>query len=46
MYLSGFLVKSAIFGFYKLSNIVGGEIDTLIFSTVALLGIVDASLKM
>ncbi len=46
MYLSGFLVKSAIFGFYKLSNLIGGEIDTLIFSTVALLGIIDASLKM
>ncbi len=46
MYLSGFLVKSAIFGFYKLSNIIGGEIDTIIFSTIALIGVIDASLKM
>ena len=46
MYLSGFLVKSALYGFYKLSNILGGEINTVLFSTIALFGAVDASLKM
>lgn len=46
MYLSGFLVKSAIYGFYKVSNIIGNEIDTFIFSTICIIGVVDASLKM
>jgi hypothetical protein len=46
MYLSGFLVKSAIYGFYKISNVIGGEIDTFIFSTICIVGVVDASLKM
>lgn len=46
MYLSGFLVKSAIYGFYKISNLMGSEIDTFIFSTVCIIGVVDASLKM
>lgn len=46
IYLSGFLVKSAIFGFYKLSNFLGGEIDTTFFSMFAFLGVVDASFKM
>jgi NADH:ubiquinone oxidoreductase subunit 4 (subunit M) len=46
MYLSGFLVKSAVYGFYKLSNVLGGEIDTIFFSTIALMGVIDASLKM
>ncbi len=46
MYLSGFLVKSAIYGFYKFSNVFGGEIDTFIFGSVALIGVIDASLKM
>jgi formate hydrogenlyase subunit 3/multisubunit Na+/H+ antiporter MnhD subunit len=46
MYLSGFLVKSAVYGFYKISNIIGCEIDTTIFIAIAAIGIVDASLKM
>jgi NADH:ubiquinone oxidoreductase subunit 4 (subunit M) len=46
MYLSGFLVKSAIFGFYKISNVLGGEISTYFFSTICIMGVVDASLKM
>jgi hypothetical protein len=27
MYLSGFLVKSALYGFYKMTNVIGSEID-------------------
>jgi len=46
MYLSGFLVKSAIFGFYKISNILGGEINTIFFSIITIFGVIDASLKM
>ena len=46
IYLSGFLVKSAIFGFYKISNLLGGELDTTLFSIFAFLGVVDASFKM
>lgn len=46
MYLSGFLVKSAIYGFYKITNVIGGEIDTFIFSTICIIGVIDASLKM
>ncbi len=46
MYLSGFLVKSALYGFYKLSNILGGEISTIFFTSVAIMGAIDASLKM
>ena len=46
MYLSGFLVKSAVYGFYKTTNLLGGDINTTIFSTICVVGIVDASLKM
>ena len=46
MYLSGFLVKSAVFGFYKLTNLVGFDINTTIFSTICIIGIIDSSLKM
>jgi hypothetical protein len=46
MYLSGFLVKSALYGFYKISNLFGNQIDSTIFSTICLVGVVDASLKM
>jgi formate hydrogenlyase subunit 3/multisubunit Na+/H+ antiporter MnhD subunit len=35
-----------VYGFYKLSNILGGEIETTLFSTIALIGVIDASLKM
>jgi uncharacterized PurR-regulated membrane protein YhhQ (DUF165 family) len=40
------LVKSAVFGFYKLSNLLGGQIDTTLFSFFAFMGCVDASYKM
>ena len=46
MYLSGFLVKSAVYGFYKLTNLLGNDINTTIFSTICIIGIIDASLKM
>lgn len=46
MYLSGFLVKSALYGFYKISNLFGAQIDTTIFSTICVVGVIDASLKM
>jgi hypothetical protein len=46
MYLSGFLVKSALYGFYKITNTLGSSIDTTIFSTICVVGVVDASLKM
>jgi len=46
IFLSGFLVKSAVYGFYRLTNVIGGEIDTTFFSIFAILGILDASLKM
>lgn len=46
MYLSGFLVKSALYGFYKISNILGGEISTIFFTSIAMMGAIDASLKM
>jgi hypothetical protein len=46
MFLSGFLVKSAIYGFYKLSNLLGGEINTFFCSSFLIMGIIDASLKM
>jgi len=46
MYLSGFLVKSALYGFYKLTSVLGGEISTVFFTSIAMMGAIDASLKM
>lgn len=46
MYLSGFLVKSALYGFYKFTNILGSEIDTFFFSAICIIGVIDSSLKM
>jgi len=46
IFLSGFLVKSAVYGFYRLSNLLGGELDTTFFSVFAIMGVLDASLKM
>jgi NADH:ubiquinone oxidoreductase subunit 4 (subunit M) len=44
--LSGFLVKTAIYGFYKISNELGSDIDTSFFSVFCIMGVIDASLKM
>lgn len=46
MYLSGFLVKTALYGFYKYTAILGTGINTTLFITIAGVGIVDASIKM
>ncbi len=46
IFLSGFLVKTAVYGFFKLTNLIGVEVDTYFFSIFTLMGIVDASIKM
>lgn len=46
IYLSGFLVKSALFGLYKLSSLVFSDVSMVIFFLVASLGCVDASFKL
>ncbi len=46
IYLSGFLVKSALYGFYKISTLFSFEISTTAYILICLLGVVDASLKM
>lgn len=46
IYLSGFLVKSALFAFFKLTNLISCEIETVLFSSIAFIGVIDASLKM
>jgi len=46
IFLSGFLVKTALFGFYKFNISIGYFNNTVFFTTICLLGILDASLKM
>ncbi len=46
IYLSGFLVKSALFGFYKLTNILNFYPNTSLFLTITCVGLIDASIKM
>lgn len=46
IYLSGFLVKSALFGFFTLTNLMRVELETVFVSVIAFLGACDASLKM
>jgi NADH:ubiquinone oxidoreductase subunit 4 (subunit M) len=46
IYLSGFLVKSALFGFFTLTNLLKVEFQTTVFGVIAFLGSIDASLKM
>ncbi len=46
IYLSGFLVKSALYGFYKITNIINLNIDTTIFIVICMFGVIDSSLKM
>lgn len=46
IFLSGFLVKTALFGFYKFIIALGYFNNTVLFSTICLLGIIDASMKM
>ena len=46
MFLSGFLVKTAIYGFYKITSLVDNNINNTIFVTICCIGVFDASLKM
>jgi len=46
IFLSGFLVKTALLGFYKFNISLGYFNNTVLFSTICLIGIIDASLKM
>lgn len=46
IFLSGFLVKSAVYGFYRLSNVLGNDISTIFFTLFPILGVVDSSFKM
>ena len=46
MYLSGFLVKTALYGFYKIINTLSSEFSGVMFTTLCMIGIVDSSLKM
>ncbi len=46
IYLSGFLVKSALFAFFKITNLLSFEVETVFFSVVAFIGSIDSSLKM
>lgn len=46
IYLSGFLVKSALYGFYKISTLLAFEFNTTFFILITLLGVFDSSLKM
>lgn len=46
MYLSGFLVKTALYGFFKYTTILGLGVNTTIFIVITSVGVVDASIKM
>ena len=46
IYLSGFLVKSALYGFYKISNSIDFYFNSIFFCLICILGVIDASIKM
>jgi len=46
MYLSGFLVKTALFGLYKLFLVLNFPTNNIFLLVIAAIGVVDASLKM
>jgi NADH:ubiquinone oxidoreductase subunit 4 (subunit M) len=46
IYLSGFLVKTALYGFFKITNLLSYEGPTYLFASVAFMGIIDSSLKL
>jgi formate hydrogenlyase subunit 3/multisubunit Na+/H+ antiporter MnhD subunit len=46
IYLSGFLVKSALFGFYKITTNLNLNFDSIIFIVLCFFSVFDASLKM
>lgn len=40
------MVKSALYAFFKLTNLLSCEVETVVFSAIAFVGSIDASLKM
>jgi formate hydrogenlyase subunit 3/multisubunit Na+/H+ antiporter MnhD subunit len=46
MYLSGFLVKTALYGFFKFTSIFGLSINTTFFIFITGFSVIDASIKM
>lgn len=46
IYLSGFLVKSALYGFYKMTTLLNGDFNTSFFIVICMIGVIDSSLKM
>jgi len=46
IFLSGFLVKSALYGFYRLTNLLGYQLDNTWATVICFLGVLDSSLKM
>lgn len=46
IYLSGFLVKSALYGFYKFTFMLSYGVLTYLYIAIIIFGIIDASLKM
>ena len=46
IFLSGFLVKSALFGFYKFNNLLSFQLNTYLAVLVCFVGSLDASFKM
>nr|QBI37911.1 NADH dehydrogenase subunit 4 [Tetrahymena rostrata]QGS65290.1 NADH dehydrogenase subunit 4 [Tetrahymena rostrata] len=46
IYLSGFLVKTALYGFYKLNTSIFIDMNSSVFIAICIMGVVDSSLKM
>ena len=46
MFLSGFLVKTALYGFYKITSFLSFDVNTAFYITICIVGVVDASFKM
>jgi NADH-quinone oxidoreductase subunit M len=46
IYLSGFLVKSALYGFYKINSCIAGSLNSSLFLMICIFGVIDSSLKM
>lgn len=46
IFLSGFLVKTALYGFYKFNIYIFSDLSTKIFIIICLFGVIDSTLKM
>jgi formate hydrogenlyase subunit 3/multisubunit Na+/H+ antiporter MnhD subunit len=46
IFLSGFLVKSAVYCFYKFTSVLGGGNIPALCIVICVLGVLDASVKM